>query len=160
MSPSNYNRANTPCVWQPTPTIADVTVTNIAGYVRVRILMNQWFFRIFGIHTFYAMATLLNIWICMQWTDAAVVVGADWTLHPWHHNSINVGGDTAGQVRHNSIVLFYYPIRQSFTMLFWNQDVLYIISNVRFKNPCFGKLSVLLLLVFIRMYVIVAFMCN
>ena len=27
--------------WQPTPTMADVTVTKIAGYVRVRILMNQ-----------------------------------------------------------------------------------------------------------------------
>ena len=29
------------------------------------------FFRIFGIHSFYATATLLNIWICVQWTDAA-----------------------------------------------------------------------------------------
>ena len=29
--------------------------------------MNQWFFRIFGIHSFYATATLLNIWICMNW---------------------------------------------------------------------------------------------
>ena len=31
-----------------------------------------------------------------------VVVGADWTLHPWHHNSSNIGGVTAGQARHNS----------------------------------------------------------
>ena len=31
-----------------------------------------------------------------------VVVGADWTLHPWRHNSSNVGGVTAGHVRHNS----------------------------------------------------------
>ena len=31
-----------------------------------------------------------------------VVVGADWTLHPWHHSSSNVGGVTAGQTRHNS----------------------------------------------------------
>ena len=30
-----------------------------------------------------------------------VVVGADWTLHPWRHNSSNVGGVTAGQVGHN-----------------------------------------------------------
>ena len=60
-----------PCVRQPTPKTADVTVTKIAGYVRVRILMNLWFFRIFGIHSFYGTATLLNIWICMQWTDAA-----------------------------------------------------------------------------------------
>ena len=30
-----------PCVWQPTPRTADVTVTKIAGYVRVRILMNR-----------------------------------------------------------------------------------------------------------------------
>ena len=29
-------------------------------------------------------------------------MGADWTLHPWHHNSSNVGGVTAGQARHNS----------------------------------------------------------
>ena len=34
----------------------------------------------------------MNMWL----TDAAkVVVGADWTLHPWCHN--NVGGVTAGQ---------------------------------------------------------------
>ena len=37
----------------------------------------------------------------MWLTDAAtVVVGADWTLHPWRYN--NVGGVTAGQARHNS----------------------------------------------------------
>ena len=49
------------------------------------------FFRINGILIVYATATLLNIWICMQWTDAAeVVVGADWTLHPWHHNNVGV----------------------------------------------------------------------
>ena len=30
-----------PCVWQLTPKTADVTVTKIAGYVRVRILMNR-----------------------------------------------------------------------------------------------------------------------
>ena len=53
------------------PITADVTVTKITGYVRVRILMNRWLFRIFGIQCFYATATLLNIWISMQWTDAA-----------------------------------------------------------------------------------------
>ena len=31
-----------------------------------------------------------------------VVVGADWTLRPWRHNSSNVEGVTAGQARHNS----------------------------------------------------------
>ena len=30
-----------PCVWQPTPKTADVTVTKIAGYVRVRIPTNR-----------------------------------------------------------------------------------------------------------------------
>ena len=49
------------CVWQPTPKTADVTVTKIAGYDRVRLLMNRRFFRIFGIHSFYATSTLLNI---------------------------------------------------------------------------------------------------
>ena len=42
---SNYNRANgvavCACVWQPTHKTADVTVTKIAGYVRVRIIMNR-----------------------------------------------------------------------------------------------------------------------
>ena len=39
----------------------------------------------------------MNMWL----TGAAtVVVGADWTLHPWRHN--NVGGVTAGQARHIS----------------------------------------------------------
>ena len=38
---SNYNRANDVAVWQPTPTMADVTITKIAGYVRVRFLMNR-----------------------------------------------------------------------------------------------------------------------
>ncbi len=64
---SNYNRANDVavrvcvCVWQSTPRTADVTVTKIASYVRVRILVNRSFFsRIFGIHSFYSTATLLN----------------------------------------------------------------------------------------------------
>ena len=39
----------------------------------------------------------MDMWL----TDATtVVVGADWTLHPWRYN--NVGGVTAGQARHNS----------------------------------------------------------
>ena len=44
---SNYNRANDVavcvcvCVWKSTPRTADVTVTKIAAYVRVRILMNR-----------------------------------------------------------------------------------------------------------------------
>ena len=29
------------CVWQSSPRTADVTDTKIAGYVRVRILMNR-----------------------------------------------------------------------------------------------------------------------
>ena len=36
-----------PCVWQPTHKTADVNVTKIAGYVRVRILMNRYFFLVF-----------------------------------------------------------------------------------------------------------------
>ena len=47
-------------VWQSTPRTADVTVTKIAGYIRVLILMNRWFFRIFGIHTFYACGSLMQ----------------------------------------------------------------------------------------------------
>ena len=50
------------CMWKPTPITADVPFTKIAGYVRVRILMNLGdFFRIFYIHTFSTTANLLNI---------------------------------------------------------------------------------------------------
>ena len=53
---------------------------------------------------FYATATLFNIYEyafneLMQLTGT-VVVGADWTLHPWRHNS-NVGGVTVGQAKHH-----------------------------------------------------------
>ena len=41
--------------------MADVTVTKIAGYICVRILMNRLFFRIFGIHIFQVMASLVNL---------------------------------------------------------------------------------------------------
>ena len=54
-------------------------------------------FFFFGIHNFYATATLLNMYELMQLT-----VGADWTLHPCRPNSSNVGGVSAGQARHNS----------------------------------------------------------
>ena len=83
---SNYNRANDVAVWEPTPKTADVTVTKIAGYVRVRILMNRRFCRIFCIQRFYATTTLLNMSLSpamnMWLTDASdltVVVGAVWT---------------------------------------------------------------------------------
>ena len=36
-----------PCVWQSTPRTADVVVTKLAGYVRLRILMNRRFFFVF-----------------------------------------------------------------------------------------------------------------
>ena len=42
-----------PCVWQPTPKTADVTVTKVAGYVRVRIVMNRWFFPSYSWHSYF-----------------------------------------------------------------------------------------------------------
>ena len=61
------------CVWQPTPRTADVTVTKIAGYMFASAFswIGDFFLSNFAINAFYATATLLNIWICMQWTDAA-----------------------------------------------------------------------------------------
>ena len=60
------NRANDmsmwPCVWQPTPKTADVTVTKIAGYVRVHILMNRWFFFVFLAFIVFTLRPLC--WIC------------------------------------------------------------------------------------------------
>ena len=42
---------------------------------------------------------VINMWL----TDAADGgCGADWTSHPWRHNSSNVGVVTAGLVGHNS----------------------------------------------------------
>ena len=45
VSNGEHNRANDvaawPCVWQPTPKTADVTVTKILGYVRIHIIMNR-----------------------------------------------------------------------------------------------------------------------
>ena len=73
---SNYNRANDVAGWQPTPTTADVTITKIAGYVRVRILMNRGFFsRNFGIHSFYATVTLV--------TEPGNEHVADWSSWRW-----------------------------------------------------------------------------
>ena len=64
-----------PCVWKPNPRTADVTSTKIAGYVRVRILMNRDFFIFLAFIVFYATATLLNMSLSpamnMWLTDAA-----------------------------------------------------------------------------------------
>ena len=48
---------------------------------------------------------MLNIiyeYACNDLMQRMAIVGADWTLHPWHHNSSNVWGVIAGQARHNS----------------------------------------------------------
>ena len=96
-------------VWQPTPRTVDVTVTKIAGYVR--ILMNRWFFRIFGIHSFSLTATFympdmhaLTLCLHLRCSRAVHACGALWLDggYTWRHN--NVGGVTAGQVRLNSSV--------------------------------------------------------
>ena len=95
-------------VWQPTPRTADVTVTKIAGYVRVRILMNRRFFRIFAIDTFYATATFN-----MPGTHALNTCGD----HKRRMRSLAIGrrvniasqqcwGVSAGKVRHNSSMLW------------------------------------------------------
>ena len=86
-----------PCVWQPTPRTADVTVTKIAAYVRVRILVNRWFFFVFLACILFTLRPICWIYELMY--------PADWTLHPWRHDSSNVGGVTAGQARHNSSIL-------------------------------------------------------
>ena len=109
---SNYNRANDVTVWQRTPTTADVTVTKLAGYVRVRILVNRWFFSYFGdtyFRTYCPFVEYMNIyaasWLCTH--DVSNVGGV--TASPARRNSSIVGvslrarWDT-GQVRHNSSI--------------------------------------------------------
>ena len=97
------------CVWQSTPRTADVTVTKIAGYVRVGILMNWRFFRIFCIHSFYFSPTFYTpgayALTCSQAVRRPRAVHACGALRlvggcTRCHN--NVGGVTAGQAPHNS----------------------------------------------------------
>ena len=97
------------CVWQSTPRTADVTVTEIAGYVRVRILMNRWFFRIFRIHRFYVSVTFytpgayaLTRSKAMQRPRAVHACGSLRLVGECIRRHNNVGGVTAGQAPHNS----------------------------------------------------------
>ena len=55
----NLSKCGRVCVWKPTARTADVT--KITGYVRVRILMKQWFFRILGIHIILCSATFYTL---------------------------------------------------------------------------------------------------
>ena len=122
-------------MWQPTPTTADVTVTKIAGYVRVRILMNRWFFRIFGIRTFYATATLLNIWIYTQWTDAADLWGQIRLCTHAFRNSSNVG--VSLRARHDTTQVMLgvsLPVRCDTTLAYQRQ-------NRIFPKKCKNKLA-------------------
>ena len=59
MSSPNYNRANDVAMRQPTPKTADVTVTKIADLLCSRLHSHESVH--FGIHSFYATATLLNM---------------------------------------------------------------------------------------------------
>ena len=82
--PSNYNRAYDVADWQPTPTTADVVVAKIAGYVRVRILMNRWIFFVFLAIIVFTLRPLCWIYeykASNELMQLTVVVGADWTLH-------------------------------------------------------------------------------
>ena len=94
-----------PCVWQSTPRTADVTVTKIAGYVRVRILMNRLFFRIFGIQflsTFYTPgAYALTRSQAVRRPRAVHACGALRLVGGCTRRHNNVGGVTAGQAPHN-----------------------------------------------------------
>ena len=96
----------------------DVTFTKIAGYVRIRILMNRSFFHIFGIHTFYATATFytpgthaLNTCgrhlrsFSIGWRPSKQCWGV--TAGKPRHNSSNVRGVTAGKMGRNSSSVNY-----------------------------------------------------
>ena len=62
--------------------MADVTVMKIAGYVRVRILMIRWFFRIFRIHIFFIYGEFgdIKIKLCVQVTATAAASRSDVNL--------------------------------------------------------------------------------
>ena len=84
------------CVWQSTSRTADVTVTNRRLCVRLHshesvIFSYFWhsYFLRYGKFVEYRNMHAMNI-------QLTVVVGADWTLHPWRHNSSNVGGCHCG----------------------------------------------------------------
>ena len=89
------------CVWQLTP--------RTAGYVRIRILTNRWFFRIFGIHSLYVSATFytpgayaLTRSQAVQRSRAVHAYGALRLVGGCTRRHKNVGGVTAGQAPHNS----------------------------------------------------------
>ena len=95
---SNYNRAN---VWLCGNRLLErlMSTSPKSRYVRVSIIMNRSFFSYFW-HSYFLryghFVEYMNMHAMHMWlTDAAtVVVGADWTLHPWRHK--HVGGVTAG----------------------------------------------------------------
>ena len=114
---SKYNRANDVtvcvCVWQTTPRTAEITVTKIAGYVRVRILMNRRFFFVFLALILFHLRPICWIYEyeCCQLLDKnsvgqpiipnrgrQVVHAMNW-LHQWRHNC---WWCHCGQVRHNN----------------------------------------------------------
>ena len=102
---------------------ADVTVTKIAGYVRVRILMNGSFF-VFVAFIFLKLQPLFTRRVhmhlpghrlCSAHERCTRVEPCDWSgdaysvttmlgmsLRAVRHNSSNVGGVTAGMMGHNS----------------------------------------------------------
>ena len=83
-----------------------------------------------------------------------VVVWADWTLHPWCHNSSNVGVVTAGQVIHNSStynILIKYKYDNSILVRYEpyyivNSNNFYVVDTIpaRDKNPKFPTTNSLL----------------
>ena len=100
-----------PYVWQPTPRTADVTVTKIAGYVRVRILMNRWFFFVYLAFILFTLRPLCYILLpaCnSQWTCGSLMqpVGdCGGGLDVASMASQQCWGCHCGQARHNSILL-------------------------------------------------------
>ena len=100
--------------WQPTPITVYVTLTKIAGHVRVRHYHESVIFFVFLTFivsnghfytptTFYTQSThALTLCIHMRCSRAVNACGALRLVGgcTWRHN--NVGGVTAGQAAHNS----------------------------------------------------------
>ena len=105
-------------VWQSTPRMADVIVTKITGYVRVRILMNWCFFSVFWGFILFMQRPLFTCRVHMHLTPAggaserrmrSLAIGRRVSQQCWgvtagkaRHNSSNVRGVTAGKVGCNS----------------------------------------------------------
>ena len=90
--------------------------------------MNRWFFFVFLAFILFTLGPLCWIYE-YECNDAAVIVGADWTLHPWRHNSSNVGVSLRA-MRDTTQLMLGVSLRAR-----WDTTLVHIICHMYFRDP-------------------------